>query len=262
MINWRSLFERIKGILVALMAFHFLVGFLGNLMIASVSSGIGLIPSWFEMPFSLVNDFFEAPDGAILVHIGLYHRIQRYSPDGKFLGAWNKVGTKGIDHWSVTEDGHIFECFGDAIVVFNNNGERVDRMVTSLDGYVGWQYLGDGRAEAFAMPDVTQKGFPSYPSGAPPLPRGVVRSGEVVCTAARDRLFYSRQDGGAVLLTGNHLEVVDENGRPISVLGTPWYLWWAEFPFPAVLGLAFPVAFILISETLDRIRHWRRNRTI
>ena len=197
--------------------------------------------SWrIDIPWSDWVDFLELEDGSILVHLGMAGRIHRYSPDGRLLEVWLGYSRRGLAHWSVTTDGELVACRGDDLMIYNDHGQLLRSMTSDLEGRLAWRYLGvDQGFEPFRVDDrrVAKQGRNTQP---PPIPETVVAAGEVVCASGHlpKREIFQRRAGGELVRHGNRLEVWSSEGKKVVELGTPWYLWWLQLPFPGIpLGL-------------------------
>jgi len=236
--------KRTWEVLRPILVFWVVFAVFGNVLISIISEDTGHFLLGTEFPWSGWVDFIEIPDGTILIHLSTYSRVQRYRSDGTFLGAWGGFRTRGIFHWTVTKDARLFKCWGNSVSEYDLFGNFKYKFSTEEPGIHAWKY-DDSRPESFEVSRVRED-WVVLPE-APDIPTSVVGFGDVLCTPKSSRDFYMRQSGGKMVRRGNRLDVYDEDGRLVSTLGTPWYLWWFQFPFPAFfMSFAVMFAFLMI----------------
>ena len=130
---------------------------------------------------------------------------------------------------AATKDGQLFLKSYSTVFSFSSRGEELLRVPGDVDTSRVWRLSTAGEVEQ--VPD------PAPGTTAPSrlLGRGEILFGEECGTAQAWRYEdYERPDGGIVQRKiGPRLTILFPDGST-KTIGTPWYLLWAQMPFPVV----------------------------
>jgi len=203
-------------------------------------------PSWVELPWSDISDFVVTPDGRMYVYNGFFEQMMVYGAAGDFQISWPGPGyrpSSGGDCLAVAEDGRIFLLSYNTVFALSSQGEELFRVSGDRAGSRVWRLTENGGVEIVHNPR------PDTRSPDRPVRNGEILLGEE-CSGTHGpwpHSRYDRPDGGAVHRhLGPRLEICFPDGRTRTVM-TPWYLLWAQLPFPAV-----PWIVLLIWERSER----------
>lgn len=200
-------------------------------------------PSSWRAPWSGECDFVVLPDGRVAVYISSFDRLELYSPEGDFEGAWRRVKgyVGGEARLSVTSDGRLFvRASHGRLRSYAEDGTLLE--ARSAEGARGWRLGPDGEPVPLDRPPG-------------PEPTRAVDAGEVLVAGypAHRRSEFEGGDGLRATAVGSRLVLDRPDGGEV-VLGTPWYLMPLKMPVP---GCA-PFLLLLLFATVDDLRRRRR----
>ena len=91
-------------------------------------------PARVEFPLGVVRDVATDSRGRIYVAVGMYSRVQRYSPDGQFEVGWS-VPTAGFFALRTTPDDRVQVAAARAnkLLTYSPDGELLDSQVSLKD---------------------------------------------------------------------------------------------------------------------------------
>lgn len=200
----------------------------GGFVTVALWSGVrtASFESRLELPLIDIVDFLESPDGSILVHSGLFSRVQHYSANGDFIRAWGPMYRRGVSHWASTKR-ELLVCTSGGVIVFSPRGQQSASLTAPEGKVVAWLYDSDERI----VP------APEEQTIHIPKPR-MLHPGDIACDPRNfswRRLEYFTRDGGVVRAAAHGLARYSRQGTLMARVGTPWYVWlWLLSWLPAV----------------------------
>ena len=205
-----------------------------------LSSVVPRWPRWLELPWSSFDDFAVTPAGEVLVYSSSFQQLLVYSLEGDFQTSLPGIRGSGGRYLAVDVKGRVYVGATPAICEAGplgsddfsfrcHGGEK--------RGVTGWWLSDTGEAE------------PTTSSAT--APDRAIRAGEALLTFdSRGRRRFDLESGGWVERHGDRLTVHPATGESVT-LSTPWYLYWAKFPFPGALAW---VLAVVIGATESRRR--------
>ena len=192
-------------------------------------------PGWLELPWTSMSDFVVASDGRIFAYNPFYAQMMVYDASGNFQQSWSGPdGASGTVCLAATEDGRLFLNSYNTIFAFSSNGEELLRIPGDAGDSRVWRFTAAG--EVKQVPD---------PAPGVTAPNRLIGRGEILfsegCGTALRYKEYDRPDGGTVQRKiGPRLTIHFPDGHT-KTIGTPWYLLWAQLPFPVIPWILFAV---------------------
>lgn len=226
---------RFKQIILAVLFTWALACFL-QFPLSTVVTAIGS-PRWLPLPWSAMTDFVSVPNGHIYISLGFYNRVLCYDGDGRFVGSYPVPETKHGVRLAVDDKGHLYYWALGKIILVDEDWKT--QVLAEKVGCESWSldetYKPICRAEA-------QQNIQ--------MPGRAISHGEVLFAASsKERESFRCTDGSMLERSGwnrNSLLIRSEDGKIGKTLGTPWYLSWAVFPFPASLALLVTALIIFL----------------
>jgi hypothetical protein len=185
-------------------------------------------PSWLQLPWSDMSDFVVDSQGRLFAYNAFYEQMMVYDASGRFLHSWPGPGNRpssGGKCLAVAQDGRLFLLNYNTVFALSPEGRELFRVSADPSASRVWRLTESG--------DVEHVPNPRPGTRAPDRP---VAGGEILlaeeCEDVWPHKTFSRPDGGTVRRRlGPRLQLRAADGEPRS-LGTPWYLLWAQLPYP------------------------------
>jgi hypothetical protein len=214
-----------------------------------LSITVPIWPQWLELPWSGFDDFAVTPDGSVVVYTSFFHRLLVYNLDGDFRWSLPCYRARGRHELATDVKGRVYVRNWSTVYVAETLapvGFRFHRHSVPIETERGWKLDPAGELQ---------------PAGREGLQRPVrdraARGGEPLFGAERRfRTRFTLESGGWVERVHDRLVVHPSVGQG-KTIGTPWYLYWAKFPFPG--ALAWIAAFGLGLAERWRIHHGSAN---
>jgi len=197
-------------------------------------------PKWLELPWSEFNDFVEGPEGRVYVSLGIYHVVLCYDRFGRFIASYRAPEIKHGVRLAGDEDGHLYYWAGE-IVIKGTDWADIGHIDVPASGCNRWVL--DENKKPVCWPAV-KSWKPGVLFG--PVDRVLSRpvtAGDVLFIGGGlRRSSFLCNDGSVLERQGDSLVRKSQDGRVLVRYGTPWYLLWANFPYPVFL--AFPAVWV------------------
>ena len=191
-------------------------------------------PRWLPLPWSDMADFVALPNGNTYISLGFFPRVLCYDQTGRFVASYPVPLTKNGVGLAVDDRGQLYYwALGKIFTVDENwNSQEIAEKIGCDAWYLDESYKPLCRQGTQSIGQVI---------GSPVSGGGFLFS---TSTARRD--MFRRADGSILERcgwSGNSLLLRSQDGKVMKTLAAPWYLSWAEFPFPA--SLAWIAIFLL-----------------